>query len=84
MPDLSTIEGMPAPGRCPKDGAIMILVKDKFGRPFWGCPNWPVCWGRRSLDRKERRLYYAVRRRDSAATNCGPGRPAGDLRQIGS
>jgi ssDNA-binding Zn-finger/Zn-ribbon topoisomerase 1 len=46
-----TIRTKPEP-HCPDCGAKMVLRRPRAGqrwRPFWGCPDWPDCHGKRQI-----------------------------------
>ena len=43
---------------CPECDAKMVSRKNKEGRRFWGCSNFPHCRGTRDIDGKSRNERY--------------------------
>jgi DNA topoisomerase-1 len=35
---------------CPKCGSAMVVRRSRFGKLFYGCPQWPSCNGIISID----------------------------------
>jgi len=40
-----------SPPRCPKCNMLMLVRESSYGH-FWGCVDFPSCWGKRSINQK--------------------------------
>lgn len=47
--------------RCDDHGCdSMLTLREGNGNYFWGCKKFPTCWGRKSLNKEERKLLEGI------------------------